>query len=175
MVKTYLKYQLKEVLGQITSNKCRIVISPDGKLIYTGCNEYVMIFETKTGMLLRKLRDDKNKSNVTCIKIDRTNTRLAVGYENGTISILNIKADYQVSTAFSLHRAAISVMDFSNDSTRLASGSKDNNIFIWDILGESVLYKLAGHKDSISRICYYHAPQLENEQNFYFQLRKITQ
>lgn len=43
-------------------------------------------------------------------------------------------------------------MVFDNAGVRLASGSKDTDIIIWDLLAETSLFKLRGHKDQITAL-----------------------
>jgi U3 small nucleolar RNA-associated protein 12 len=158
MVKTYLKYQLKDVIGQISGKSCQIFNSSDGKYIYTGCNEYVLVIDSKTGLVVKKIIDslsNNNKSTVTCVISDQTDSNLAVGYTSGVIVIYDIKNDYFPSKRFSLHKSAITSLEFNKNMNILASGSNDTNIFIWDIIGESVLFKLTGHKDSINKVMFY--------------------
>lgn len=163
MVKTYLKYEIKDVIGQISGKSCKVCVSPDGRYIYSGCNEFVLIIDAKTGLVVNKISDTNLtiKSIVTCINVDQSNSYLSVGYNSGTILIFDIKNDYAPSKRFSLHKAAITTLQFNKSVNVLASGSKDTNIFLWDIIGETVLYKLSGHKDSVTKIMFYNV-QFEN-------------
>ena len=52
--------------------------------------------------------------------------------------------------SFNGHKSAITTLAFHEDGTRLASGSKDTTITIWDLIAESGLFKLKGHKDEIT-------------------------
>lgn len=160
MVKTYLKYNLKDVIGLINGKQCRPQVSKDGKLIFTGCNEYVLVIELKTGKILKKiLSSDINfKFEVTTISLDFSNLNLAVGYNNGTIIIYDIKSDFTQLKKFSLHKSAITSLNFNKSGNYLASGSKDTLIYVWDLIGENVLYKLMGHKDNILKV---HFHQIE--------------
>lgn len=159
MVKTYLKYQLKDVLGQITGKTCKPKVSPDGKFLFAGCNEYVMVIDLKTGQVVNKILDNENeqasKSEVTCLNIDENNTYLAVGHNSGIVVLYDVKNEYSLSKKFSLHKSAVTTIQFNKSMNLLATGSKDTNVFIWDIVGESVLYKLAGHKDNITKVLFY--------------------
>lgn len=154
MVKTYLKYQLKDVIGLITGKSCRPQVSRDGKVMYTGCNEYVLVFNIKTGDIIKKiLSNDQNfRYEVTSICLDINNSSLAVGYSNGSIIIYDINNDYSQSKKFSLHKSAVTSLNFNKSGSYLASGSKDTLIYVWDLIGESVLYKLSGHKDNILKV-----------------------
>lgn len=43
-------------------------------------------------------------------------------------------------------------MAFDNAGVRLASGSKDTNIILWDLIGEVGLFRLRGHTDQITSL-----------------------
>jgi len=156
MVKTYLKYQLKDVLGQITGKQSKGCISHDGKILYTGCNEYVLAFDLKTAQIVSKIKPESaaSKSQVSCISIDKSNKQLVVGYNCGVIIIYDVEDSYKISKTFSLHKSAVTCLEFNISENLLGSGSKDTNIIIWDIIGETALYRLTGHKDGITKILF---------------------
>jgi U3 small nucleolar RNA-associated protein 12 len=145
MVKTYLRYNLKNVIGQITGKSCRPIVS--GNLLYSACNEYVIIVDLKTGEIVHKLTSEK--SEVTCLAYSEE--YLAVGYHNGIIVLYD--SEYTAVKRFSLHKSAITTMQFNK--TLLATGSKDTNIYIWDIIAETCLYRLSGHKDNIIKVMFH--------------------
>jgi U3 small nucleolar RNA-associated protein 12 len=158
MVKTYLKYQLKDVLGQITGKQSKACVSYDGKFLYTGSNEYVLAIDLKTGQIVHKIKPDYSgnnlKSQVTCINIDKSNKQLVAGYNNGTIIVYEINDNHNAAKTFSLHKSAVTCLEFNTSENLLASGSKDTNIIVWDIIGETALYRLSGHKDGITKILF---------------------
>lgn len=53
---------------------------------------------------------------------------------------------------FNGHRSAISALAFDQDGVRLASGSKDTDIVIWDLVAEIGLFRLRGHKDQVTAL-----------------------
>lgn len=53
---------------------------------------------------------------------------------------------------FNGHKSAITVLVFDKSGTRLASGSKDTDVVIWDLVAEVGQYKLRGHKDQITGV-----------------------
>ena len=52
------------------------------------------------------------------------------------------------------HKHAVTALAFNADSTLLASGSQDTNIIIWDVVGESGLFRLRGHRDQVTDLCF---------------------
>lgn len=53
---------------------------------------------------------------------------------------------------FAGHRTGVNTLAFSNDGLTLASGGKDSVIVLWDIVSESGIYRLNGHKGSITQL-----------------------
>ena len=52
--------------------------------------------------------------------------------------------------SFNGHRSAVTVLAFGGDGSSLASGSKDTDVIIWDLVAEVGLYKLRGHENQIT-------------------------
>ena len=48
------------------------------------------------------------------------------------------------------HRSAVTALCFDRTGTRLASGSSDTDIVLWDVVSEEGLYRFKGHKDQIT-------------------------
>ena len=53
---------------------------------------------------------------------------------------------------FNGHRSAITTLEFDTTGTRLASGSNDTDIILWDLIAEVGIFKLRGHKEKITGI-----------------------
>jgi U3 small nucleolar RNA-associated protein 12 len=51
---------------------------------------------------------------------------------------------------FNGHKSAITVLAFDDLGVRLASGSKDTDIIVWDLVAEVGQFKLRGHKDQVT-------------------------
>ena len=45
---------------------------------------------------------------------------------------------------------AVTALAFHPAKAQLASGSKDTNIIVWDVLAESGLFRLRGHTDQVT-------------------------
>lgn len=48
------------------------------------------------------------------------------------------------------HKSAVSVVKFNGNGSLLASGSKDCDIILWDVVAEVGLFRLRGHRDQVS-------------------------
>lgn len=49
------------------------------------------------------------------------------------------------------HKGAVTVLRYNKLGSLLASGSKDNDVILWDVIGEIGLFRLRGHRD---QVCY---------------------
>ena len=58
----------------------------------------------------------------------------------------------QPRIVFKGHKAAVTCFAFSTDGTGLASGAKDTDIVLWDLVGESGLFRLLGHSNTVTAI-----------------------
>lgn len=47
------------------------------------------------------------------------------------------------------HKGAVTTLRFNKLGSSLASGSKDNDIILWDVVGEAGLFCLRGHRDQV--------------------------
>jgi U3 small nucleolar RNA-associated protein 12 len=69
-------------------------------------------------------------------------------HEDGTIRLWDRRTESLV-ICFNGHKSAVTHLAFDNSGVKLASGSKDTDIIIWDLISEVGLIKLRGHKDQI--------------------------
>jgi U3 small nucleolar RNA-associated protein 12 len=74
--------------------------------------------------------------------------RFAVGYADGSIRLWSA-ATKSVLITFDGHRKGITALAFDASGTRLASGSQDTDIIIWDVLAESGLFRCAVEASSM--------------------------
>lgn len=48
------------------------------------------------------------------------------------------------------HKSAVSALRYSTAGDLLASGGRDTDVIVWDVVGEAGLYRLRGHKDQVT-------------------------
>lgn len=56
-------------------------------------------------------------------------------------------------------------MAFDDAGVRLASGSKDTDIIIWDLVAETGLFKLRGHKDQVTALALLQPSKVQDQSN----------
>lgn len=72
-------------------------------------------------------------------------------YEDGSIRVWDSRTE-TVIISFNGHKSAITHLAFDDAGVRLASGSRDTDIILWDLVGEVGLFKLRGHTDQITSL-----------------------
>ncbi len=73
---------------------------------------------------------------------------MAAGYNDGSIRLFDPWTG-ECEVTFTGHKSAVIILAFDSPGLRLVSGSRDTNIVVWDIVAESGLYRLHGHKVEI--------------------------
>ena len=62
----------------------------------------------------------------------------------------------------------MTALAFDSQGHRLASGSRDTHVIVWDVINEAGLYKLKGHKGPITSLAF------DNERNVLITSAKDT-
>ncbi len=86
---------------------------------------------------------------MTCITPSPVHDTFAIGYSDGSIKLW---AQNTCIVTFNGHGGIVTCLSFNSDGTRLASGSKDTDIILWDVLEEVGLFRLRGHKNQITNL-----------------------
>lgn len=84
--------------------------------------------------------DTGHRAEVTCILRSPQKDHFAVGYADGSIRLWSASVG-SVITTFNGHKKAVSALAFDQEGTRLASGSQDTDLIVWDIVAEAGLYR----------------------------------
>lgn len=162
--KNYLRYVHESTFGLVAASQVGASIeylqirNTRDRYVAVPANEDVLFWDLKTRQIVNRLLcDGSHVAEVTSLKCfhgghPRTNL-IAVGYANGQIGVFEYETG-ELKTRFTGHRTAISALCFDKDGSRLASGSKDCNIVVWDVIGERGLFSLRGHKNSISKLAF---------------------
>ena len=154
-----LRHTLKD-----SSNGETLAFSPDGKTL-AGGGIAIRLWATETGNALSKLNGHTRL--VEAITFSPDGKILASGDASGKIILWRLDAHNQKSTLPRLlrsvtggkqdgarnnekriltgHALPIGVLDFTTDSKKLASGSQDGTVIVWDVETEKPLVTLTGH------------------------------
>lgn len=83
-----------------------------------------------------------HRAEVTCIARSPQANVFAVGYADGSIRLWN-STDGSVIATFNGHKKSVSILAFDDQGTRLASGSQDTDLILWDVTAEAGLFRSA--------------------------------
>jgi U3 small nucleolar RNA-associated protein 12 len=81
-----------------------------------------------------------HRAEVTCIVRSPRQDTFAVGYADGSIRLWSASSG-TVTTVLNGHKKAVTAFAFDPTGTRLASGSQDTDLIVWDVVAESGLYR----------------------------------
>ena len=105
----------------------------------------ILIYDATT-LALNRVLPQEGKGWSGCLAWSPKGNRLAVGYSNGALSLLDVDG----SNALDLegHQGLISALAWSPDGNWLASGAEDKTIRLWDTKSTTGA-ALTGHQDSV--------------------------
>lgn len=125
-----------------------MIHTPNSNAVYTSANrayvaglEDVLVWDCKLGEQVAMWHVVGLKALVTCLAQSpvQPNT-FAVGYNDGSVRIWDA-AESSVRVTLDGHKKQITALSFDDNGARLASGSQDNEIILWDILAETGLFR----------------------------------
>ena len=153
---------MKQAFGLVCSSASQSAY--DGKLAYVPALEDILVWDVKkgemVGSLLRSELDEVDRSlphslqlamwheigcrtEVTClVKGPKDDGVFAAGYADGSIRLWSASTG-TVTVTFNGHKKAVTSLAFDHDGVRLASGSQDTDLIVWDIVSETGLFRYA--------------------------------
>lgn len=155
--KQYLRYKKSGTnFGLVASPNVNIrfvrLNNQADKYVAVAAAENVIIYDLKTQTRHSTLEGEL--SHVSAFEVcARTEPLIAIGYEDGSIRVLNYETN-ELKCSFVGHKTAITSLCFDEAGMRIASGSKDTDLAIWDIVSESGLFRLKGHKQQITHCAF---------------------
>lgn len=107
---------------------------PDGARANSICSINAHFFQ------LAMWHETGHRAEVTCIIRSPHKNTFAVGYADGSIRLWDASSGAVIST-FNGHKKAVTSMAFDGAGARLASGSQDTDIILWDVVAEAGLFR----------------------------------
>lgn len=157
LTKQYLRYVPKSSFGLISSAKGGIVSLGSQNIFASATAENVTVWNVKTGAKIVELKTESH-GEITALAQNPHNGALAVGYADGTIKLFSSEGDATFNTdesvVFNGHKSAVTCLAFDGQGHRLASGSRDTVLIVWDVVNECGLFRLKGHKGPISALAF---------------------
>lgn len=176
-MKTYLRYRPDSGTGVVCSTRSNSVIARHEKSIMavTPAFEDALVWDVMKGELrARFLQRREFDGEVSCLTlfnpqsggsefavagtlvIGRTRGRIDLHHFNA-VSIISGTANVSKQTSgprasLSGHSSAVVCASFNVDGSRLATGSMDTYVVVWDPVTETGLFRLRGHKDEVTSV-----------------------
>ncbi|RYP44076.1 hypothetical protein DL768_009421 [Monosporascus sp. mg162] len=134
-----------------------VVFSHNSKLLASGSEDGIKIWDAATGALQRILEGHSDR--VRSVVFSHNSKLLASGSEDKTIKIWDT-ATGALQQTLGGHGNSVSSVVFSHNSKLLASGSYDRTIKIWDTATGALQQTLGGHGNSVSSVIFSHNSKL---------------
>ncbi|ROT67348.1 hypothetical protein C7M84_014583 [Penaeus vannamei] len=154
----YLRYVPGSAFGLVGTERCvRFVTkySQTGRYVAAPACEFVLIWDCKRSSKVLTLSAGI-EGQVTSLEVrppapgSLDNTHLAVGYSDGSVVLFDIRTG--TSLKFAGHRGAVTTLAWDDQGMRVASGSQDGEIVVWDVVSERGIVRLKGHQGKITRL-----------------------
>lgn len=155
MVRSYNRHEPVSVFGLISSNTAvRPVLSGDGKRAYVPALEDVLVWDVRRGELLSVWHELGATAHVTALAASPTDpTLFAAGYADGAIRLWDAH-DGAPRLTFSGHQGAVTTLTWDPSGMRLASAGNDTTVVLWDVVAESGIVRLHGHKAPVTDLAF---------------------
>ncbi|SPO22531.1 related to DIP2 - Dom34p-interacting protein [Ustilago trichophora] len=158
MVRSYLRHEPTSAFGLICSASSNSILDPDTKTAFVPGLEDVLVWDVRRGTLLATWHEIGHRSKVTALARSPTDPdTFAVGYEDGSIRLWSAETN-STSVTFNGHKKAVIALTFDTQGLRVASASLDTDIILWDLVAETGLYRLRGHRDAVTAIAFVQLP-----------------
>lgn len=154
---------LRYTLSEHTAELWGVAFSPDDDSVFTaGSDGRVLHWSSHSGLLLDEFGSvEANQTVIGDVAVNADGTLLAIPaaingndkYGEGDVRLYQV-ADGERLQTFTGHSAFVWGVDFSSDSTMLASGSADGTIRIWNVANGSEEQLLRGHTKLVVRVAF---------------------
>lgn len=139
--------------GQLTGHKGAVLDlawSTDNSILFSASADATLAsWDLSTGSRIR--RHTGHDDLINCMDITRRGTELLIsGSDDGTIGIWDPRQKQSVSyfeTEF-----PVTAVAFAEAGNEIYTGGIDNDIKVWDVRKQTVLYSLLGHNDTITSL-----------------------
>lgn len=151
MVKAFLRYEPRLAFGVIVSVESNISYDPSGKYLLAGALDSLAVWDIKKGIRSASLSPSSGSSHSLAVTSIASSSSVASGHANGSIRLWDLSKSTCEAT-LNGHESAVTALRYNHLGSLLASGSKDCDVILWDVVAESGMFRLRGHRDQVR--CY---------------------
>ena len=132
------------------------MISKDRICATAACDD-IIFWDLKTCQQIERFtNDDESEKNsmISCLAFNDKSMVICSGHHNGCIRVYDCQENCQrrLKVVFSGHRGCVQCIAFDPYGLRIASGGKDTEIVVWDVVNQSGLFRLKGHKGPVNKV-----------------------
>ncbi|KIO30256.1 hypothetical protein M407DRAFT_225108 [Tulasnella calospora MUT 4182] len=153
MLKAYQRHGPTQAFGLVCSPGADSIF--DGKHAYVPALEDILVWDVKKGQMIAMWHETGHRSEVTCALNSPRRNIYAVGYADGSLRLWDSTTGTVIVT-FNGHKRAVTALAFDEQGSRIASASQDTDIILWDVEGETGLFRhhdrLRGHRGPITAL-----------------------
>lgn len=163
-MKSYFRYEPSQTLGLIHSSHCSsIEIDTNKGTALCGGLDRVLSWSLRTSDLTMSYGPsfDPHRSiskDLDLVTIIQKSSSSSLGFSVGTVhGEIYLYEDEKGEPICKLHghRSAILSLSYGDDGKLLASGSADSDIIVWDLISQTGLCRLRGHKDAVTGVAFF--------------------
>lgn len=122
--------------------------STDGSHIFTcSTDKNLSLWDIQVGERVRKYRGHQTFVN-TCDIARRGPQLLCSGSDDGTLRIWDSRRKLSIQTLQNMYQ--VTSVCFSDTAEQVISGGIDNDIKVWDLRKNDILYRMQGHGDTVT-------------------------
>ena len=137
-------YQYAIDLGSITS----VAFSPSGSVVATaGMNQGIQLWNVVTGGNVASLGD---KASSILARFSSSGAFVAAAFTDGMVAVWDPNLGREHLKDVGAHTDKITCLEFSPDSSLLASAARDRTIQLWSLDSAQRLHKLVAHEGPVT-------------------------
>lgn len=169
MVKAYSRYSESGSVGLIHNDAAgqTVAWSASGKSIFSAVGTSVVEINVKTGSQVatvscaKKTLDEgmyasalslRQPSRVSSLSV--TEEHLSMGCTDGSVRVVKLPLSGDSGTSFHGHRGSVNAIAISEEAGLIATGGRDTEIVVWDLIAEAGICRLTGHKGEITSLAF---------------------
>lgn len=175
MVKAYLNYEAAASFGVIATAAVPAVPLPSSShpvphIVSAGVDA-VLVWSVRKGEVVARYSNasTRKSATVTALAVSPDGSLIAAGYSDGSIRTwsvvlgdsVDVLPEIEPVATFNGHRAHVSSIAFEcfprgskskAVPSRVVSGSADGDVILWDLAGESGVFRVPAHNDVVTSV-----------------------
>ncbi len=132
-----------------------VAFSPDGSMALSADGNVLILWDTRTGEMIRRIGegDMRHQATINVIDFSPNGFHAVSGSDDGGLFMWDILTGGLIRE-FSGHEAGITAMDFSPDGTSFVTGGADGSVIQWNILNGAENWRDESHAEVVNSVAF---------------------